>query len=112
MKYPKLVRPQDCRTPCTVILHAEGIDEDGAPAAAFTGALHCMYQSSSRRVRTAKHEEVTLTAVVYLAEDFCPVLPEIPDGEITVLGVKRRIVSGRKARNPDGTVNYIRLEVV
>lgn len=112
MSYPKLVRERDCRTPCTVTLFAEGITEDGAPAAAFTGELRCIVQSSSRRIRTSRHEAVTLTGEIFFCEDFCPDLPEIPDGEITILGVKRRIAAGMKARNPDGSVNYIRLEVV
>jgi hypothetical protein len=112
MKYPKLVRRQDCTTPCAVTLFAEGINEDGERVTAFEGAPLCCLQSSSKRVRTAKHDEVTLTAEVFFCEDFCPALAEIPDGEITVHGIKRRIVTGMKARNPDGSVNYIRLGVV
>ena len=38
--------------------------------------------------------------------------PAIVGGEITVFGVKRRIWQGEKARNPDGTVNYTRLDVI
>lgn len=112
MRYPKLIRAQDCRTPCTVVLYGEGISEDGAPAAVYTADLTCLFQSSARRIRTAEQTEVTLSGEVFFPWDFCPELPEIPDGEITVLGVKRHIVSGMKARNPDGSVNYIRLEVV
>jgi hypothetical protein len=112
MKYPQLVREKDCKTPCTVVLFAEGITEDGAPQTAFSGECKCIWQSSARRIRTAKHEEVTLTAEAWFCGDLCPALPEITDGKMTVDGVCRRIVTGTKARNPDGTVNYTLLGVV
>lgn len=112
MTYPKLIRDRDCKTPCTVVLFAEGITEDGAPQTAFTAELRCIFQSSSRRVRTSKREEVTLTGEAFFSGDICPALPEIPDGEITIGGVCRRIVAGTKAKNPDGTVNYTLLGVV
>lgn len=112
MKYPKLVPESVCLTPCEVVLFAEGITEDGAPESAFSGSLQCLFQSGSKRIRTAKNEEVTLSGEAYFSEDFYPDLPEIPDGEITIFGVKRRIATGQKARNPDGTVNYVRLGIV
>lgn len=111
MKYPKLVPEAVCKTPCEVVLFAEGITEDGAHKTAFSGSLKCLFQSSSKRVKTDKDEEVTLSGEAFFASDFCPELPEIPDGEMTVLGVKRSIVTGQKARDPDGSVNYIRLGV-
>jgi len=111
VKYPKLVRSQDCVTPCTVVLFGEEMNEDGARQAVYSGELKCALQSSAKRVFTTKHEEVTLSAEAFFCEDFCPALAEIPDGEITVMGAKRRIVSGMKARNPDGSVNYVRLGV-
>lgn len=111
MKYPKLVPKAVCTTPCEVVLFAEGITEDGAPKEVFSGVLFCLFQSSSKRIRTGKDEEVTLSGEAFFAEDFCPEIPEVPDGEITVFDVKRSIVTGQKARNPDGSVNYIRLGV-
>ena len=33
-------------------------------------------------------------------------------GTVIVNGIKRRIYRGTKARNPDGTVNYTKLELV
>ena len=111
MKYPKLVRPQDCTTPVTVTIFTEGLTEDGAPARASSMSLYCHRRSSSKRTYDRRHAEVTLTAVLYFCADFCPDFPEIPEGEVVLDGVRRRIVSGKKARDPDGTVNYIRLEV-
>ena len=41
-----------------------------------------------------------------------PELPVITKGDITVFGVTRHIYKGTKCRNPDGTVNYVRLDVM
>lgn len=80
MKYPKLVPEAVCKTPCEVVLFAEGITEDGAHKTAFSGSLKCLFQSSSKRVKTDKDEEVTLSGEAFFASDFCPELPEIPAG--------------------------------
>jgi len=112
MKYPKLVPESVCRSPCRVILKAEGISEDGERLPAFSADLKCLFQSSSRRILNAKREEITISAEAYFSHDFCPELPEIPDGEIYIFNTKRHIIRGQKARNPDGSVNYIRLDVI
>ena len=44
--------------------------------------------------------------------DIAPDLPVITKGDITVFGVTRHIYKGTKCRNPDGTVNYVRLDVM
>ena len=95
-----------------MILRAEGINEDGERIPAFSADLKCLFQSSSRRILNAKQQEISISAEAYFSSDFCPELPEIPDGEIQIFGVKRHIERGQKARNPDGTVNYIRLDVI
>ena len=43
---------------------------------------------------------------------FAPELPVITKGDIKVFGVTRHIYKGTKCRNPDGTVNYVRLDVM
>lgn len=112
MKYPKLVPESVCRSPCRVILKAEGISEDGERRTAFSADLKCLFQSSSRRILKSGQEEITISAEAYFSHDFCPELPEIPDGEIYIFNTKRHIIRGQKARNPDGSVNYIRLDVI
>ena len=44
--------------------------------------------------------------------DIAPDMAVISGGTVEVFGEKRRIERGMKARNPDGSVNYTRLEVV
>lgn len=70
MNYPKLVPESLCRTPCKVVIFSENINEDGAPETAFSGELKCLFQSDSKRVRTEKHDEVTLTGFAYFSVDF------------------------------------------
>ena len=49
---------------------------------------------------------VQITGSALLPGDICPELPVISGGTATVFGVRRKIQEARKARNPDGTVNY------
>jgi len=111
MKYPKLVPEAVCRTPCRVTLYAEGISEDGERNQAFSADLKCVFQSGAKRVKISEHEEVSLSGEAFFSSDFCPDLIEIPDGKLEIFGHERDIIIGQKARNPDGTVNYIRLGV-
>lgn len=111
MIYPKLVPEAICCTPCRVILYAESISEDGERKQVFSADRKCLFQSSAKRIKISQQEEVTLTGEAFFSSDFCPDLPEIPDGKLEIFGHKRTIIIGQKARNPDGSVNYIRLGV-
>ena len=39
-------------------------------------------------------------------------MTDIHSGKVTVFGKERDIIQGTKARNPDGTVNYVELDIV
>lgn len=112
MKYPCLVQKRFCKTSVKVVLYAEEIGEDGEPLEALNKELLCNYQDKAKTVITAEKKLVNLTAQAYFTGDIAPDLPIIGGGELTVNGVKRRIYQGEKARNPDGTVNYTRLDLV
>jgi len=111
MIYPKLVRSFTESTAVSVVVNAEGIDEDGAPveAAAYSG--NCNYQDVAKRVVTSDKVEVELTGVAYFDGDIMPHLAVISGGTVKVNGEERKIVQGMKARNPDSTVNYTRLDL-
>lgn len=112
MKYPCLVLKRFCKTPIEILLYSEDIGEDGAPETALTASLLCNYQDKAKTVITADKQLVSLTAQAYFVGDIAPDLPNIGGGRVTVNGVTRRIYQGEKARNPDGTVNYTRLDLV
>jgi hypothetical protein len=112
MRWPELVPERFCRTPAQVTLYGEGLTEDGGPEVIFSGEVRCNYQDKGKTVLTAEEKLVQLSGCALLPGDAFPQAPVISGGTITVFGVKRRIWQGEKARNPDGTVNYTRLDVI
>ena len=86
MKYPQLVPDRVCTTPITVYRES-GLNRDGSPI-------------------------ITLNAVALFNGDIAPDSDTI-EGDVDVLsGIHRRIYASQKCRNPDGTVNYTRLELI
>lgn len=112
MRWPALVPGALCKTPIRVVIYLEGIDEDGAPVEHLTVNAVCNWQDSARTVRTDQEHFVRLSGVALFPGDLCPGVAAINGGEVTVFGERRTILSGSKCRNPDGTVNYTRLELV
>lgn len=112
MKYPKVIPRAACTIPIRVTLHGEGLNEDGGSVIIYEADLFCNYQSTGKTVLTADKKLVQLSGVAYFHEDFCPDIPDISGGTAKVFGVERTIFQGIKARNPDGTVNYIELRFV
>ncbi len=112
MKYPSLVLEQFCKTPIKVTAKQEGLDKYGEPLGSYTYEGTCNYQDKGKTVLTAEKQLIQLTGVALFPGDIFPNLPVITSGEITIYGKTRRIYEGTKARNPDGTVNYTRLDVI
>ena len=112
MIYPKLVRKEDCKTDIHIVLYEEGTSEEGEPIIALEGDFKCNYQDKAKRALTPEKVLIELTAKAFFCEDIAPNLPVISGGEVTIFGEKREIYQGTKARNPDGTVNYVELEIM
>ncbi len=74
--------------------------------------LFCNFQDSAKTVLTAEKKLVQLTGIALFSGDIAPEMPTLSGGTITIYGEERRIEQGSKNRNPDGTVNFCRLEVV
>lgn len=106
VKYPCLVPKKLCRTEIRLSISREGLNEYGEPLPPVTYAGGCNYQDKARTVLTAQKKLIEITGSALFPCDICPDLPVISGGEAEIFGVKRRILQGRKARNPDGTVNY------
>lgn len=106
MKYPSLVPPAVCRTDITLEIDSEDLDEDGAPVQAFAGTLKCNWQDGGKMELTGQQKFIRITGTAYFNGDICPSVSNITSGYGTVFGQRRPIAEGRKARNPDGTVNY------
>ena len=112
MKYPKLVRKENCKTDIHIVLYGEGSTEDGEPIIALDTNLKCNYQDKAKRVLTAEKVVIQLTAKAYFVGDIAPDLAVISGGQVTVFGETRSIYQGTKARNPDGTVNFTEVEIM
>lgn len=106
MKYPCLVPKRLCKTDISLVFEREGLTEYGEPLPTFSYTGKCNYQDKAKTILTAEKKLVQITGAALFPGDICPDLPVISGGTATVFGVERRIQQGRKARNPDGTVNY------
>lgn len=112
MKYPCLVPKRLCKTDICVHLESETINNLGEPDLALTLHLKCNFQDSAKTVLTAEKKLVQISGTALFPGDIAPEWPALSGGTVTIFGQTRRIVQGMKARNPDGTVNYCKLEVV
>lgn len=112
MNYPCLVMKQFCKTEVTVTMDREGLTKYGEPLNPVVWSGKCNYQDKGKTVLTAEKKLIQLSGCALIPGDIAPELPAITGGTITVFGEERQIYEGNKARNPDGTVNYTRLDVM
>ena len=89
-----------------------GLDKYGEPFPPIIFDGKCNYQDKAKNVLTAEKKLIQINGTVFFPGDIAPELPTISGGTVTVNGEERRIIQGIKARNPDGTCNYCRLDVV
>ena len=112
MKYPSLVNSKFCKTPIHIVINQEGMSEDGEPLKALEIDTMCNYQDKAKKVLTEQQQLIEIEGTALINGDIAPSLASISNGTVVVNGVERRIFRGTKARNPDGTVNYTKLELV
>lgn len=112
MRYPKLVPEKLCKTDIILEFEQEGLNVYGEPLRTITWKGKCNYQDKARTVYTAEKKLIQVTGTVLISADPCPELPVIASGTAEIMGVKRQIAQGMKARNTDGTVNYVEVMLV
>ena len=111
MKYPQLVPDRVCTTPITVYRES-GLIRDGSPKRTVIFEGKCNYSEKTYQRITADKQLITLNATALFNGDIAPDVDTI-EGEVNVLsGIHRRIYASQKNRNPDGSVNYTRLELI
>ena len=108
--WPRLVPGRVCKTPCRVVL-TSGIGEDGAPLAAADLSLKCNWQDKPKQVLNAERQLIQLGGTALFDGDIAP-NQDILTGEVEIYGKLWTIHQGSKCRNPDGSVNYTRLELM
>lgn len=112
MIWPELVPEFMCTTDIHVIIDSEEIGEEGHPICLLDTDLKCNYQDKGKRILTSEQKIVQITGSAFFHGDIAPEIPVITSGTAVIFGVERQIVLGEKARNPDGSVNYTRLELM
>ncbi len=111
MKFPSLVPDKVCNTPVTVY-RENGLNRDGSPKRTVVFEGKCFYSEKTKQKITPEKQLITLSGEALFNGDIAPDT-DIINGEVQLLsGVKRRIYASEKAKNPDGTVNYTRLELI
>lgn len=111
MKYPALVPDRICTTPVTVY-REDGLNRDGSPKRTVVFEGKCFYSEKTKHKITADKQLIILSGEALFNGDIAPDT-DVITGEVQLLsGIKRRIYASQKAKNPDGTVNYTRLELI
>lgn len=130
MRFPSLIRKQFCKQPIWLTLYGEGLDENGAPVVVYDRTelypsntlkpsdtlygdpLYCNFQEKVKTILTSEKKKVQANGVLLIPFDIIPSAATISGGYAVINGVRRNIVQGFKARNPDGTVNFVELDVI
>lgn len=112
MKYPRLVKKEFCTTDIDVVLEREGLSVYGEPLSSIELSLKCNYQDKAKVIYTEDKKMVKISGTAFFDGDICKELEVISGGYAIIFGIKRDIFSACKARNPDGSVNYTRLEFI
>jgi hypothetical protein len=112
MKYPCLIAKQFCKTEIQATIEQEGVDRYGEPLEPVVWTGKCNYQDKGKTILTAEKKLIQLSGCALIPGDIAPDIPAITGGTIKVFGIEWKIYEGTKARNPDGSVNYTRLDVV
>lgn len=108
--WPRLVPSRVCKTPCKVIL-TDGFGEDSAPKEAAKLHLKCNWKDEPRQVLNAERQVIHLGGTALFNGDIAPEL-NVLVGTVEIYGTTWTIYKGSKCRNPDGTVNYTKLEMM
>ena len=109
MGFPKLVR--NARTPVRIVIEAEEPNEYGEREVLFDEQLLCNYQDAASVRYASDKQTPSVTGTIYIDYDILPGVSVISRGHVVIFGDRREIVKGCKARNFDGSVNYVRIEV-
>lgn len=111
MKYPQLVPDRVCTTQVTVY-KKKGINRDGSDKTETIFEGKCFHSEKSNQKLDADRKLILLKGQMLFNGDIAPGESKI-DGEAVVAGgITYKIYASEKAKNPDGSVNYTRLELM
>ena len=110
MKWPELVPDRVCTTPICVY-QTQGLSRDGGRKRTVTYEGSCHHTEKSYQKLNAEKQLITLSGQALFNGDISPNIDKI-EGYAEISGREYVIFSSEKAKNPDGTVNYTRLELI
>lgn len=110
MKFPKLVPDRVCTTP-VVVYRTEGLNRDGSKKQVVIVDGKCFHSEKATQKLNAEKQLITLKGSLLFNGDIAPDSPVI-DGYAEIGSREYKIYSSEKAKNPDGTVNFTRLELI
>lgn len=111
MKFPNLVLNKYCNCVISGSVYSEGVSEDGGPISHNFENISCNYQSGGKTYLSDYQKIVEVSGSIYISGDPFPEVSEITGGTVIVDGIEREIYKGIKGRNPDNTVNFVKLEL-
>lgn len=109
MKYPRLIQDFGM-IPCHLVIYGEDTGEYGEPIVILEKDAKCKFVYTESKTFETKKYSVQIKGKCYFDGDIAPEI-YITDGYIEIEGRKRRIMDCIRGRNPDGSVNYTRIDV-
>lgn len=98
-------------TPCKITLSV-GIGEDGGPEVVGEWEGLVNFSEKAKRIQDKDGQWIQLAGVIHVEGDILPNI-QYETGTAEVAGYpKRKIIGYARPRNPDGTVNHTRLELI
>jgi len=97
--------------PATIVLDGEPT-EDGSDPTGTTWTGNVNLSEGGKRVQDADGRWISLACVIHVKGDIFPGV-DFKGGRVTVGAYSdRTIINYKRPRNPDGTVNHTRIEVI
>lgn len=110
MRYPKLVPDNVCSTQI-IVYQTDGLNRDGSKKKTVIFEGKCFYSEKATQKLNAEKQLITLSGAALFNGDIAPDSPII-DGYVLINNKEYKIYLSEKAKNPDGVVNYTRLELM
>lgn len=110
MRFPQLVPDRVCTTPCKVY-RTDGLNRDGTKRKTVVFKGKCFHSEKSSQKLNAEKQLIALSGEALFNGDIAADSPII-DGYVEINGREYKIYGSEKAKNPDGSVNFTRLELI
>jgi len=99
------------KTPIIIKISDGTFAESGAKNVISTVETKCRFENSSKVVYDSKGAKVSLSAIIYIGYDIAPTIETI-SGSVKINDKDYEIYHCNKLRNPDGTVCFVKLELM